>query len=135
MVATIADVLEAARTHIASLSGLVTGLGTPIDSQSGLFILPYNFMEDQHVHNNPRLPDTLVRQNLIVQCLLMPSPSDHYAAIDEGLRSLTEKSMIISGESKIQVIVSQLPVDELTQVLISAGISYRMAISFELRWA
>ena len=135
MATSILDVLEAVRAKIASLAGVAVGLGAPADSQPGLFILPYNFSEDQAVHNRPlNLTNTQTDRSFVVQCLLVPSPPNSYAEIGEGLSSLTEQPIIVLGESRVSVNTSQLSVDELTQIFISAGIAYRLAIPFELRW-
>jgi len=131
----ISDVLEAARANIASLTGEDVGLGPPIESKPGLFIFPYKISDDLALRNPAPYPTSAQTDwGFIMNCLLMPSPSNGYAAIGKGLKSLTELRTIVLGESTATINKIDLSEDVLTQIFISAGITHRLAIPFELRW-
>ncbi len=135
MATALADVLEIVRAKLATSTGADVGLGAPVDSQPGLFIFPYNFREDGTIRRSrPERADAQTDLNWVVSCLLVPSPPDAFATIGHGLKGLTEQPVTVLGEGKISVSLSQLSVEALAQVFISAGIALRLAIPFELRW-
>jgi len=131
----ISEVLEAARANIASFTGANVSLGAPIEAEPGLFIFAYMLMEDPAFRNLPvSLADEPTDRGFVAHCLLMPSLSDGYVAIGDGLRSLTEKPIFVLGDSTVRVTTSQLPTEVLAQIFASAGITLRLAVPFELRW-
>ena len=135
MAVDISEVLEAARANIASFTGANVALGAPVDSETGLFVFAYKFSEDPSLRHSPSiLTEGRTDQSFIVRCLLMPSHPDDYVLIGEGMRFLTEQPVFNLGESTVRIMMSQLPNEELTRIFISAGITLRVAIHFELRW-
>jgi hypothetical protein len=135
MAVSISEVLEAARANIASFTDVNVSLGTPVDSEPGLYIFAYMFSEDSKIRNTPaNLTEGQTDRSFVVNCLLMPSLSNGYVAIGEGLRGLTEQPILALGESTVRVSMSQLSAEVLARVFTSAGITLRLAIPFELNW-
>jgi hypothetical protein len=130
MAASVSEVLEAIRANIASFTGANVTLGSPVDSETGLFIFAYMLSQDLS-HRQPL--ERQAEQNFDVRCLLMPSRSDGHVAIGRGMRYLTEHAMFDLGESKVQLIVRSLSAEELAHIFISAEIALRLAIPFETK--
>ena len=134
MTVLISKVLEEVRTNIASFTGINVTVGSPVDSEPGLYIFAYMFSENSAIRNSPtNSNEGIKRQGYIVSCLLMSSlPNDH-VALDKGLRCLTEHPILTSDETTTEIPISSPSVDDLTRVFKSADITLRLAIPFEMR--
>jgi hypothetical protein len=130
MTKSISDILEEVRTAMASFADAKVTLGTPVDSEPGLYLLAYRFLEDVILRN----AEASRAKRYILHCLLMPHPPNDYALLDEGLRCLRERPVWTAGESKIVVAMTSLSSEELTRIFDSAGVRLRLAIPFELKW-
>ena len=130
MTKSISDVLEEVRTAMASFTDAKVTLGTPVDSEAGLYIFAYNFAEDVLSRNVPASRG----RGYVLHCLLMPHPPNDYAVLDEGLHCLREKPVLTSDESKIILAMASLSTEELTGIFDSADVRLRLAIPFEVRW-
>jgi len=131
----ISEVLEAVRTSIASSTGLEVNLGVPVDSGSGLSIFAFRFSEESGFRSiSARATIGQTERRLLVHCLLMPSTSDALRDFGKGLNSLHEKPVIGLGRKQVRVTFTNLSIEELAALFLSAGITYRIAASFQLDW-
>jgi hypothetical protein len=131
MTTSLSDVLEALRAALAAFTDAEVTLGAPVDSDPGLYLLAYNFVEDANVRNAAASRG----QGYVLHCLLLPQPANDYALLDEGRRCLRERPVWALGESHIRVAPSSLPTEALSRIFDSAGVRLRLAIPFELRWS
>jgi hypothetical protein len=136
MTTLISDVLDAILNHIASYTYADVTLGTPVESETGLYIFTYQFSEDS-LQRVPPNKGTKAKQahSYQVSCLLMSNPAYDYTALDEGLKCLTERPVLTLHDTKVTATLTSLSIETLTQIFISAGITLRLAIPFELKWA
>ena len=132
----ISEVLDATLTHLASYTYADVTLGTPVETETGLYIFTYQFTEDslQRVPPN-RGTKSKQAHGYRLNCLLMSNPAYDYTALDEGLKCLTERPVLSLHDTKVTATLSSLSIEELTRIFSSAGITLRLAIPFELRWA
>ena len=135
MTISISDVLDATLNHVASYTYADVTLGTPVETEPGLYIFTYQFMEDAQQRVAPgRGANTKQPNGYRLSCLLMANPAYDYTALDEGLKCLTERPVLSVHDSKITATLSTLSIEQLSQIFTSAAISLRLAIPFELRW-
>ena len=130
MTGSISAVLEEVRTVMASFTDAKVALGTPVDSEPGLYLFAYKFSEDISLRN----VDASRAQGYLLHCVLMPHPPNDYALLDEGLGCLRERPVLASDESEIRIAIASLSTDELTRIFDSAGVRLRLAIAFEVKW-
>lgn len=130
MTGSISEVLEEVRMALASFIDTKVALGTPVDSEAGLYLFAYKILEDVRSRN----VDLSRGQGYILHCLLMPHPPNDYALLDQGLRCLRKNPIMAKDEQKILVTMASPSTEELTRVFDSAGVRLRLAIPFEVKW-
>ena len=135
MTISISEVLDAILNHIASYTYADVTLGTPVETETGLYIFTYQFTENS-LQRVPPNKGTKSKQapSYRLNCLLMSNPAYDYTALDEGLKCLIERPVLNVQDNKVTVTLTSLTIDELSQIFTSAGITLRLAIPFELRW-
>ena len=117
---------------MAESTALKVILGTPVDSEPGLFIFPYKITQDALNQNLPELEKA--KHGYKLQCLLMPNPSNNFKALDKGLKFLDEQPVLAPIEDPIRLTIIQMDIATLTSVFTSASFQLRLAVPFELGW-
>jgi len=130
MTKSISKVLEEVRAAMVSFTDAKVTVGTPVDSEPGLYLFAYKFLEDV-ISRNVAASSA---RGYVLHGLLMPHPPNDNALLDAGLRCLRERPLLASDESKIVVAMTSLSTEELTRIFDSAGVRLRLAIPFELKW-
>ena len=115
---------------MAESTALKVMLGTPVDSEPGVFIFPYKLTQDA-LHQN--LPEKeKAKHGYKLQCLLIPNPSSDFKALDKGLQFLVEQPVLVTTEDPIRLTIITMDTATLTSVFTSAGFQLRLAVPFEL---
>ena len=65
----------------------------------------------------------------------MPSTLNALEDLGKGLKSLHENPFIVLGGKQVSVTMSSLNNEELATLFMSAGITLRVAASFQLDWS
>ena len=131
----IADVLETLRSDVAAHTNGDVFLGAPDTASPGIYIFPFQFRMDQLKRNLPfkkavGLPGSYP---VVVRCLMMTSPASEFSMLDGGLECLLGRPVVHTEEGTVFITISEISMDELGPVFISAGIGLRLAVAFEVR--
>ena len=133
MTLSITESIEVTRNKIATFTDVKVTLGMPDDSEPGLYLFPYYFSID--IRNTPtRERESQTNQAYYVKCLLIPNPSSDYTELSKGFNCLATNPILGSNEETIKVVIDFISTEELTRLFISAGVTYRLSIPFELRF-
>ncbi|MDA9764279.1 hypothetical protein N9C83_02840 [Opitutales bacterium] len=124
------NTLNTLRAKMAESTALKVILGTPVDSELGLYIFPYKITKDVFHHNLPDKEKSKHCNNL--ECLLIPNPANDYKALDKGLQFLDEQSFLAVEENPIKLTITTMDTATLTSIFTSAGFQLRLAVPFEL---
>lgn len=133
MILSLTELIETTRIKIAAFTGVNVTLGVPDDSEPGLYIFPYNFLLDLHAHIPPtRELESQTIPPYHVKCLLIPSPSINYPALDKGINYISANPVLESNGGTARVILENISTEELTSLFISAGVNHRLSIPFKM---
>ena len=117
---------------MAESTALKVILGTPVDSEPGLYIFAYKIIQEA-LHQN--VPDKeKAKHGYKLQCLLMPNPSNDFKALDKGLQFLDEQPVLAPTENPIRLTIIQMDTATLTSIFACANFQLRLAVPFELGW-
>jgi len=135
MILSLAEHIETIRNKITTSTGVNVIHGMPDGSAPGLYLFPYNFSVDPHIHNKPIRgikPQTMASYN--VKLLLIPSPSIDYEILNKGLDCINDNPILESKSGTANVALENVSTEELTSVFISAGIPYRLSLPFKMHY-
>lgn len=134
MTSSIAHLLEATRTDMATYTGGQVRLGVPDGSEPGLYIFAHRFTQDFAARNleSVGMQGTVTRP-ICVYCLLMASPGNNYPALDEELRYLMEQPVFASDNDPVRITIEDMSARDLSRIFSGTHTTYRLAIPFLLK--
>ena len=127
--------VEAVRNNMATFTGVNVNLGMPEDLEPGLYLFPYQLREDLsfRTQDKPAIEiDPQLNKAYIVKALLIPNPPNNYVALSKGFDALISNAVLESTERVHRITVDSVTTDDLTRLFISAGVTYRLSIPFEI---
>ncbi len=132
----LSDVLELTKTEITSVLGEEVTLGMPDSSGSGLFLFPYQLLFDPvFVNDRHKMDENVTSQRYILKCLMVPGSSQNYEILSKAFDSLVSIQSSKLAEQITLMALSNVTTEDLCRIFSSAGVSFRLSIPFELRWA
>jgi hypothetical protein len=137
MTLSFAEHIETTRNKIAKATSLNVKIGMPDDLHPGLYLFPYQFSVDPQlpVRNlSTRQIESQINAAYYVKCLLIPNPSNDYASLNAGLNYICSNPVLQSSTGRVSVIPENVSTEELTSLFISAGVTYRLSIPFQMHF-
>ena len=77
--------------------------------------------------------ESQITPSYVVKCLLIPSSSIDFVALDKGFNYISANPVLESNGGTVRVVFEDISTEELTSLFISAGATYRLSIPFEIR--
>jgi len=130
----IVSVLDSIHAEVDSRIEAEVFLGAPDDTSPGVYIVPIQYIES-HTHHivSSNRSDDRSAPGYTITCMMVACPANNYAAIDSGIKYLHDHPVLEAGNETIRLTPSFPSLDELTQIFVSAGISLRLSVMFEVR--
>lgn len=131
----IADVLEAIRSQMASSLSLDVSLGVPESSSPGLYLYPFHFQETPSARNSPiRSATTSQTREMAIRCLLVGNPPDNLEVLGLGLDYLYEHAVLELKNETIRITISNMQPEELAKIFLASEMVYRLVVAFDVRF-
>ncbi len=131
----IADALESLRSDVASHTKMDAYLGAPDIAFPGIYIFPFQFRVE-HIHRHlpfPKTDNLTDSAPVVVRCLMMTIPANEFSMLDGGLECLLSRAVVDGGNKIVAITVSEISMDQLASIFLSARIELRLAVVFELK--
>jgi hypothetical protein len=129
----IATVLEALRSAIASEVRGGVFVGRPDDAVGGLYIVPVRYASSPLSERAGPMPGVRRPEpGYELGCLLVASPGDDFATLEDGIAFLRSRPVLAVGEETIRIVPADYSLGQLTRVFRGLGVSLRLALSFDV---
>jgi hypothetical protein len=129
----VATVLEALRSAIASEVGGGVFVGRPDDAVAGLYVVPVRYASSPLSQRAGPLPgERRPEPGYELGCLLVASPGDDFATLEGGIALLRSRPVLAVGDETIRIVPADYSLGQLTRVFRGLGVSLRLALSFEV---